>query len=80
LKKQPSGVWKATIPLEPGTHEYRFIVDGQWCDDPEATMRVRNAFASENCVRMVESEVSLESSRPAPARKSNPRANAQAMA
>src|SRR5437867_11229783 len=27
LKKQIDGSWKATIPLDPGTHEYRFLVD-----------------------------------------------------
>lgn len=28
LKRQKDGVWRATVPLEAGTHEYRFIVDG----------------------------------------------------
>jgi 1,4-alpha-glucan branching enzyme len=68
LKKQPSGIWKTTVALDPGTHEYRFIVDGEWCDDPDATMRVKNAFATENCVRMVEPEVAALAPR-RPARK-----------
>src|SRR5215211_4958034 len=33
LKKQKDGTWKATIPLEPGEHEYRFLVNGRWQDD-----------------------------------------------
>ena len=29
LKRQKDGVWKAVVPLALGTHEYRFVVDGQ---------------------------------------------------
>lgn len=53
LKKDPSGVWKTLVSLAPGTYEYRFIVDGQWRDDPECPLRVENPFGSENCVRVV---------------------------
>ncbi len=31
-----SHTFVAWVPLPPGTHEYRFIVDGQWMEDPEA--------------------------------------------
>ena len=54
LKKQKNGVWKATIPLLPGPHEYRFLVDGQWQDDPQCAARVPNPFGASNCVRNVE--------------------------
>ena len=27
----PSGEWTGTLPLPPGRHEYKFVVDGQWC-------------------------------------------------
>jgi 1,4-alpha-glucan branching enzyme len=53
LKKQKDGTWKATVPLEPGLHEYRFVVDGQWCDDPDCTLRRPNPFGAENCLREV---------------------------
>ena len=53
LKKEPSGVWKTLVSLSPGTYEYRFIVDGQWRDDPECPLRVENPFGAENCVRVV---------------------------
>ena len=53
LKKQKDGSWKATIPLEPGTHEYRFLVDGQWCDDESCPERKPNSFGELNCVREV---------------------------
>ena len=53
LKKQKSGVWKATVSLSPGTYEYRYLVDGQWRDDPECQDRRWNSFGSQNCVRTV---------------------------
>lgn len=27
----PNGTWTGTVPLPPGRHEYKFVVDGQWC-------------------------------------------------
>ncbi len=29
-----SGVWQAKLKLPPGKHQYRFVVDGQWQQDP----------------------------------------------
>jgi 1,4-alpha-glucan branching enzyme len=53
LKKSKDGVWRATVDLEPGTYHYRFLVDGEWRDDPECTVRVTNPFGSANSVRQV---------------------------
>jgi 1,4-alpha-glucan branching enzyme len=53
LKKSKTGTWTATVPLEPGMHEYRFLVDGQWRDDAECSLRRPNAFGEQNCVREV---------------------------
>jgi 1,4-alpha-glucan branching enzyme len=53
LKKDDRGVWKAKVALEAGTHHYRFLVDGEWRDDPECTLRVPNPFGSQNAVRHV---------------------------
>lgn len=50
LHKSGNGVWQASVALEPGTHHYRFLVDGQWQDDPECTVRVPNPFGSEDMV------------------------------
>jgi 1,4-alpha-glucan branching enzyme len=78
LTRQKTGIWKAAVSLEPGTHEYRFVVDGEWRDDPESTMRVRNPFNAENCVRVVESEIVLP--KPRGTRKSTKQSDAQALA
>jgi 1,4-alpha-glucan branching enzyme len=53
MHRGANGVWQTTIDLKPGTHHYRFLVDGEWRDDPECAMRVPNPFGSQNAVRQV---------------------------
>jgi 1,4-alpha-glucan branching enzyme len=53
LTQGDGGMWTCSLMLEPGEHEYRFVVDGAWCDDPMAEMRRPNEFGCENCVIMV---------------------------
>lgn len=53
LQKDTEGNWKATVILPPGTHQYRFVVDGQWCDDPACEQRAPNPFGGENMMRRV---------------------------
>ncbi len=54
LKKLKNGLWKTTVALEVGSYQYRFLVDGQWRDDPDCAARVPNSFGAENCVRQIE--------------------------
>lgn len=54
MHKGPDGVWTVTVNLPPGTYHYRFIVDGEWQDDPECTLRVPNPYGSQNCVLQVD--------------------------
>ena len=44
------GGWSAQLNLEPGRYEYRFIVDGEWADDPAATEWIPNPFGGANAV------------------------------
>ena len=53
MQKGKDGIWMATVELMPGKHNYRFIVDGDWCDDPECTVRVPNPYGTQNMVRKV---------------------------
>ena len=53
LRKQKNGTWKKTIPLPPGVYEYRFMVDGEWRDDPVCPSHKPNSFGSQNCVCVV---------------------------
>jgi hypothetical protein len=50
MTKSEEGIWHAIIPLPPGDHSYRFIVDGQWCDDPHPAFCVANPFGTTNAV------------------------------
>jgi 1,4-alpha-glucan branching enzyme len=50
LKRRRDGCWSCTVTLEPGEHEYRLIVDGEWRNNPGAARRVANGFGSENDV------------------------------
>ncbi|HLZ54224.1 MAG TPA: isoamylase early set domain-containing protein [Verrucomicrobiae bacterium] len=53
LQKGADGVWRTTVQLLPGTHHYRFLVDGQWHDDPDCILRAPNPFGSEDMMRQV---------------------------
>jgi Glycogen recognition site of AMP-activated protein kinase len=50
MTKSEEGIWHAVIPLPPGDHSYRFIVDGRWCDDPHTAFCVANPFGTTNAV------------------------------
>ena len=50
LKQDKQGTWRARLQLEPGIHEYRYVVDGKWQDDPGCQERCRNAFGTHNCL------------------------------
>jgi 1,4-alpha-glucan branching enzyme len=51
MQKDPNGVWTASVDLPPGKYSYRFIVDAEWRDDPECTLRVPNPFGGHDMVR-----------------------------
>lgn len=53
LKRSKDGMWKAIVSIDPGTHEYRFKVDGQWRNDPDCPRRLTNPYGEENCIREV---------------------------
>ena len=53
MKKDKKGIWKATLSLESGRYEYRFLVDGNWENDPVCSSCVVNEFGGKNCVRIV---------------------------
>ena len=53
LQKGADGLWRTTVELKPGTHHYRFLVDGEWRDDPECVLRTQNPYGGENMMRHV---------------------------
>jgi 1,4-alpha-glucan branching enzyme len=53
LRKEAGGVWRAFVPLSPGRYEYRFVVDGQWLEDPDAKESISNPYGGRNSVLVV---------------------------
>lgn len=48
------GVWSGRAPLQPGIHEYMFVVDGErWITDPRAERYARDGFGHRNAVLTV---------------------------
>ncbi|MBI5062855.1 MAG: glycoside hydrolase [Desulfatitalea sp.] len=50
MKKDAQGLWKKTVMLAPGTYEYKFVVDGNWIEDPLNERRILNSFGSANSI------------------------------
>jgi 1,4-alpha-glucan branching enzyme len=50
LQKVSNGTWEVNIDLNPGKYEYRFVVDGEWKNDPDCMSFTPNSFGSENCI------------------------------
>lgn len=50
LKNGDCGEWTVELLLRPGQYEYRFVVDGEWMDDPGIPERVPNPYGGFNSV------------------------------
>ncbi len=43
------GIWSGRVPLEPGVHEYMFVIDGsEWIPDPNAVGSRDDGFGRQN--------------------------------
>ena len=45
-----AGVYSATVKLAPGDYQYKFVIDGTWCADPENVNSVPNDQGTWNSV------------------------------
>jgi 1,4-alpha-glucan branching enzyme len=45
--------WVGHLTVKPGRHEYLFVVDGEWLQDPNAKEAVENPFGGKNSVLVV---------------------------
>ncbi|MFH0925876.1 MAG: hypothetical protein V1872_09675 [bacterium] len=50
VKDKVDGKWKTKLALGSGRYEYKFVVDGNWINDPNTNNKVTNLFGSENSV------------------------------
>lgn len=48
-----SGSYSATVQLAPGEYQYKFVIDGTWCADPENVNAVKNDQGTFNSVIVV---------------------------
>lgn len=49
-----SGIWTVDVPLDPGTYQYTFIIDGaEWRPDPGAVAQVDDGFGQMNSLVVV---------------------------
>ena len=53
LMKKEDGIYSATVLLDKGKHEYKFVVDGVWCIDPECEDWTPNEYGSLDSVIVV---------------------------
>ena len=44
------GVYSASLQLAPGEYQYKFVIDGTWCADPENVNAVANDQGTFNSV------------------------------
>ena len=50
LKRSKDSTWSTWMSLPPGAHEYRFVVNGEWREDPSCESHTPNSFGAYNSV------------------------------
>ena len=48
MKRDYKGRWTKIVTLAPGRYEYKFLVDGEWQNDPKNEQVVPNSFGTLN--------------------------------
>ena len=50
MKTDGNGVWNKTVIIPPGKYEYKFLIDGNWIEDPQNDRTCLNCFGTLNSV------------------------------
>jgi 1,4-alpha-glucan branching enzyme len=50
MQKDRNGMWVKTVIIPHGKYEYKFLVDGQWKEDPQNDQASLNCFGTYNNV------------------------------
>lgn len=50
LTKNEAGLWSVTLPLRPGKHRYKFLIDGAWLPDPANPAHEADGFGHYNSI------------------------------
>lgn len=56
LTARGEGNWGIDLQLGPGRYEYRFVVDGQWLEDPKSPEHTANPFGELNSVLQIRAQ------------------------
>jgi hypothetical protein len=46
-------VWTKILQLPPGTYQYRYVVDGEWREDPENPEIISGSVGGRNSILVV---------------------------
>ena len=50
MKTDENGLWNKNVVIPPGRYEYKFLIDGQWKEDPQNDQTGLNCFGTYNSV------------------------------
>jgi len=50
MKADGNGIWNKTVIIPPGKYEYKFLIDGDWIEDPQNDQTCPNCFGTLNSV------------------------------
>ena len=53
VDKKGDGLFTTTLTLAPGSYQYKFVIDGTWCADPECADWIQNDHGTLNSVKNV---------------------------
>lgn len=53
MKKGKTGEWEKIVMLPPARYEYKFLVDGEWRNDPKNGDLCQNCFGTHNNVTII---------------------------
>jgi 1,4-alpha-glucan branching enzyme len=54
MKRDAGGLWKVKVRLDPGSYQYKFVVNGErWEEDPLNLHRAMNEHGTYNSIRKV---------------------------
>ncbi len=56
MKSDGDGAWIRNVVIPPGKYEYKFMVDGQWKEDPQNDQLNPNCFGTYNSIINVTSK------------------------
>jgi 1,4-alpha-glucan branching enzyme len=50
MENDGNGVWEKTMMLAPSQYQYKFLIDGEWKEDPQNDQTCPNCFGTVNSV------------------------------